>query len=56
MKNHEELSSDAAPTIGDRLLTLREAAEVLHLSTRTVREYVPRGSKLAHENQPTATK
>jgi excisionase family DNA binding protein len=31
------------PTIGERLLTLREAAEVLHLSTRTVREYVQRG-------------
>ena len=32
-----------APKIGDRLLTLREAAEVLRLSTRTVREYVQRG-------------
>src|SRR5262249_36059344 len=32
----------AAP-MGDRLLTLREAAEVLRLSTRTVREYVRRG-------------
>lgn len=32
----------AAP-IGERLLTLREAAEVLHLSTRTVRAYVKRG-------------
>jgi excisionase family DNA binding protein len=31
------------PTIGDRLLTLREAADVLRLSTRTVREYVHRG-------------
>lgn len=29
--------------IGDRLLTLREAAETLRLSTRTVREYVQRG-------------
>jgi len=29
--------------IGDCLLTLREAAEVLRLSTRTVREYVRRG-------------
>jgi excisionase family DNA binding protein len=28
--------------IGERLLTLREAAEVLRLSTRTVREYVKR--------------
>ena len=29
--------------IGDRLLTLREAAEVLRLHPRTVREYVKRG-------------
>jgi excisionase family DNA binding protein len=29
--------------IGDRLLTLREAAEVLRLNPRTVREYVTRG-------------
>ena len=28
--------------IGERLLTLREAAEVLRLSARTVREYVKR--------------
>ena len=33
---------DVAPAIGDRLLTLSEAAEVLRLSTRTVREYVQR--------------
>jgi excisionase family DNA binding protein len=32
-----------AVPIGERLLTLREAAEVLRLSTRTVREYVQRG-------------
>ena len=32
-----------APPIGDRLLTLREAAEVLRLSTRTLREYLSRG-------------
>ena len=32
----------AAP-IGERLLTLREAADVLRLSTRTVREYLQRG-------------
>jgi len=32
-----------APSIGDRLLTLREAAEVLRLNPRTVREYVKRG-------------
>jgi excisionase family DNA binding protein len=29
--------------IGEHLLTLKEAAEVLRLSTRTVREYVKRG-------------
>jgi excisionase family DNA binding protein len=29
--------------IGERLLTLKEAAEILRLSTRTVREYVQRG-------------
>lgn len=29
--------------IGERLLTLPEAAEVLRLSTRTVREYLKRG-------------
>jgi excisionase family DNA binding protein len=34
---------DAAPPIGEKLLTLREAAEVLRLSTRTVREYILRG-------------
>jgi len=34
---------DMAPPIGDRLLTLREAAEVLRLSTRTVRDYIKRG-------------
>lgn len=32
-----------APAIGDQLLTLREAAEVLRLNPRTVREYVQRG-------------
>jgi len=30
-------------SIGERFLTLTEAAEVLRLSTRTVREYVKRG-------------
>jgi excisionase family DNA binding protein len=29
--------------IGDHLLTLKEAAEVLRLSTRTVRKYLKRG-------------
>jgi excisionase family DNA binding protein len=35
--------TEAAPPIGDRLLTLREAADVLRLSTRTLREYLQRG-------------
>ena len=43
MKTREKPKTDAAPAIGDRLLTLREAAEVLRLSPRTVREYVQRG-------------
>jgi excisionase family DNA binding protein len=34
---------NACDPIGDRLLTMREAADVLRLSTRTVREYVQRG-------------
>jgi excisionase family DNA binding protein len=42
MKKHAKSGIDAPP-IGDRLLTLREAAEVLRLSTRTVREYLRRG-------------
>jgi len=42
MKRRKNVEPDAPP-IGERLLTLREAAEVLHLSTRTVREYVKRG-------------
>jgi excisionase family DNA binding protein len=32
-----------AKPIGDRLLTLREAAEILRLNPRTVRTYVQRG-------------
>ena len=40
---HYPKRRDAAPPIGDRLLTLREAAEVLRLSTRTVRKYILRG-------------
>ena len=39
----ERKQRDAAPPTGDRLLTLREAADVLRLSTRTLREYVSRG-------------
>ena len=35
--------NEAAAQIGDRLLTLREAADVLRLSTRTIREYLHRG-------------
>ena len=42
MTRCKKLEADAPP-IGDRLLTLREAADVLHLTTRTVREYVHRG-------------
>ena len=42
MKKRKELESNAPP-IGERLLTLREAADVLRLTTRTVREYVSRG-------------
>jgi excisionase family DNA binding protein len=34
---------NAVAPIGDRLLTLREAADVLRPSTRTVREYAQRG-------------
>jgi excisionase family DNA binding protein len=41
MKSRKKL--ETALPIGDRLLTLREAANVLQLSTRTVREYVHRG-------------
>jgi excisionase family DNA binding protein len=35
-------ASDPEP-IGERLLTIREAADVLRLHARTVREYVRRG-------------
>jgi excisionase family DNA binding protein len=31
------------PPNGETLLTIREAAEILRLSTRTVREYIKRG-------------
>src|SRR6266516_3240764 len=43
MTTRMKSKTDPTLTIGDRLLTLREAAEVLRLSTRTVREYVKRG-------------
>jgi len=39
MKKRKKLDIHA-PASGDRLLTLREAAGVLGLSTRTVREYL----------------
>lgn len=42
MKKRKQLGADVPP-IGDRLLTLREAADLLRLSTRTVREYMQRG-------------
>jgi excisionase family DNA binding protein len=32
-----------SPPVGETLLTLAEAAQVLRLSTRTVREYLKRG-------------
>ena len=40
MKNSQKAQ---AKPIGEHLLTLREAAEVLRLNPRTVREYVQRG-------------
>jgi excisionase family DNA binding protein len=39
----KKLRNANPPTIGERFLTLSEAAEVLRLSTRTVREYVKNG-------------
>jgi excisionase family DNA binding protein len=42
MNKRKDLETNAPP-IGDRLLTLREAADVLRLSTRTVGDYVSRG-------------
>ena len=42
MSAKKKQKGTAAP-IGDRLMTLREAAEVLRLSTRTMREYVQSG-------------
>jgi excisionase family DNA binding protein len=38
----QQQASEGRP-IGETFLTLREAAEVLRLSTRTVREYLKRG-------------
>jgi excisionase family DNA binding protein len=42
-KTRKKPEADPAPPIGEKLLTLREAAVVLRLSMRTVREYVQRG-------------
>ena len=43
MTKNKKPTSDAAPSIGEKLLTLRESAEVLRLNARTLREYVKRG-------------
>ena len=43
MKTSKRSKTDAAPAIGEKLLTLLEAAAVLRLSTRTTREYAQRG-------------
>jgi excisionase family DNA binding protein len=43
MTKHKKPKTDTAPPIGGKLLTVREAADVLRLSPRTVREYVQRG-------------
>jgi excisionase family DNA binding protein len=43
MTKRKKPKTDAAPAIADRLLTLREAVDVLRLSTRTMRDYVQRG-------------
>ena len=43
MTTRMKSKTDALPAIGDRLLTLREAADVLRLSTRTMREYLQCG-------------
>jgi excisionase family DNA binding protein len=41
--NTKSKQKQAAAPIGDRLLTLPEAADVLRFSTRTVRDYLKRG-------------
>ena len=43
MNKRKNPKPDSAPAIGEKLLTLREAAEVLRLSTRTMRDYLQRG-------------
>ena len=42
MKKCKKPRTEAAPAFGEQLLTLREAATVLRLSTRTRREYAQR--------------
>ena len=42
-EQRERNKSEDPEPIGERLLTLREAAEVLRLHPRTVREYLRRG-------------
>jgi excisionase family DNA binding protein len=39
----KKLRNPNPPPIGEHLLTLREAAEVLRLNPRTVRAYIQRG-------------
>jgi excisionase family DNA binding protein len=43
MKKRKTPKTDVAPAIGEKLLTLREAAEVLRLSPRAMRDYLQRG-------------
>jgi len=43
MTKRKKPKADLARPIGEKLLTLREAAEVLRLNPRTVRDYVQRG-------------
>ena len=51
MKKRKKPETDAPP-IGERLLTLREAADVLRLSTRTLREYLQRGGDKPYDAMP----
>ena len=39
----QQRDSEDRHALGDKFLTLSEAAEILRLSTRTVREYVKQG-------------
>ena len=49
MTKRTKSNLDAAPPIGEKLLTLREAADVLRLSTRTLRDYLQRRVREASE-------